>query len=154
MSVPAAKPIGIILQPTQGGAIFELRTPEDQEDAKPDSHVTVWNYHHQTCALARFRGLITEAGEKTASFIVTESQVDPTWPEHIEPMGAGNPVYLAQEGSFNPDMSRLCRDEREFAELVDLAEEHQRMTGIKPAAAAMVPELVYDPDQDLPPQPE
>ena len=147
MAIPVAKPIGIICHPTGNGAIFEFQDDRDRADATPDSPVVVWNMVHENNALARFRGFITEVSENTGAFIVTDSEISPDWPDHIDPLGAGNPVYAGQLDSYEPDMRRICLTTDEFEHLRDLAEQHEEMTGLKPTIAAMAPAPRDEPPQ-------
>ena len=98
--------------------------------------MTVWNFHQDFDALARTRGRISEVSETTASFVVTEESRDPSWPGHKDPIGEGNPVYLAEPDSFQPDIVRGAASPEEFEMLREFARQHEEQTGIKPAAAA------------------
>ena len=76
--------------------------------------MTVWNFHQDFEALARTRGRISEVGETTAAFVITEESLDPSWPGHKDPIGEGNPVYLAEPDSFQPDIVRGAASPEEF----------------------------------------
>ena len=133
---PALMPIGIIDESNDSGAIFTMARPGDRNELKPGDSVTVWNFYQDFEALARIRGQISEVSQNTASFIIIESQVDPSWPGHIDPMGAGNPVYLADPDSFQPDITRKLTSPEELEMLNEFAKQHEDATGIKPAGAA------------------
>ena len=135
---PVFMPIGIIDEATQDGGVFTFTRPQDHETLKPGDPVTVWNFHQDYEAMARVRGEITEVSRTTASYLITEYQVDPTWPTMIEPAGAGNPIYLAQRDSFNPDPSRKPSSQDEYDMLKEFAKQHQEATGIEPRGAAFI----------------
>ena len=99
-------PIGIIEEPTPAGATFRL-TPQGQNAGlEPGAHVTVWRYHSEQLAIAKYTGRITQVGDDTAAFAVLRAEVDERWPAEINPLEAGAPVYLALRGSFEPDTNR------------------------------------------------
>ena len=101
-------PIGIIEEPTPAGATFRL-TPQGQNPVlEIGAHVTVWRYHPEQLAIAKYNGCITRVGDDTAAFAVLRAEVDERWPAEINPLGAGAPVYLALRGSFEPDTSRTA----------------------------------------------
>ena len=101
-------PIGIIEEPTSLGATFRL-TPQGQNAVlSPDAHVTVWRYHPDQLAMARYTGRITQVGDDTAAFAILRVEVDERWPADINPLAPGAPVYLALRGSFEPDTSRTA----------------------------------------------
>ena len=101
-------PIGIIEEPTPAGATFRL-TPQGQNAGlEPGAHVTVWRYHPEQLAIAKYTGRITQVGDDTATFAILRAEVDERWPAEINPLGAGAPVYLALRGSFEPDISRTA----------------------------------------------
>ena len=133
---PVLMPIGIIDEPNNSGAVFTMTRPGDRNELKPGDFVTVWNFHQDFEALARVRGRISEVGQTAASFVVTESQLDPSWPDHIDPLGAGNAVYLADPDSFQPDITRGFASPEEFEMLTKFARQHEEATGIKPTGAA------------------
>ena len=72
------------------------------------AHVTVWRYHPEQLAIAKYTGRITQVGDDTATFAILRAEVDERWPAEINPLGAGAPVYLALRGSFEPDISRTA----------------------------------------------
>ena len=133
---PGIMPIGIIDESSENGAIFTLVRPGDRDTLRPGTPITVWNFHQDFEALAMIRGEISEISDTTGSFILNDSKIDPSWPHHIDPMGAGNPVYLAEPDSFQPDITRGPASPEEFDMLLDFARQHEEATGIKPAAAA------------------
>ena len=101
-------PIGIIETPTPVGATFQL-TPQGQNaELHTDAHVTVWRYHPEQLAMAKFIGRITQVGDDTATFAILRAEVDERWPAEINPLGVGAPVYLALRSSFEPDVSRTA----------------------------------------------
>ena len=99
-------PVGIIEEPTPAGATFRL-TPQGQDAGlSPDTHVTVWRYHPDQLATAKYTGRITRVGDDTATFTILRVEIDERWPAEINPLGVGAPVYLALRGSFEPDTTR------------------------------------------------
>ena len=101
-------PIGIIEEPTPAGATFRL-TPQGKNPVlEIGAHVTVWRYHPEQLAIAKYNGRITRVGDDTAAFAVLRAEVDERWPAEINPLGVGAPVYLALRGSFEPDTSRTA----------------------------------------------
>ena len=129
-------PIGIIDQPTETGATFTMTRPHERKELKPGTPVIVWDFHQDFDAMARVRGQITKVSNTTASFISLEYRIDPSWPDHIDPIGAGNGVYLAESGSFCPDTSRPPASPKEIEMLWEFAKQHGEMTGLKPHGAA------------------
>ena len=71
-----------------------------------------------------------------AAFVVTEESLHPSWPGHKDPIGEGNPVYIAEPDSFQPDIVRGAASPEDFEMLKEFARQHEEATGIKPAAAA------------------
>ena len=101
-------PIGIIEELTSAGATFRL-TPQGQNAGlRTNAHVTVWRYHPEQLAIAKYNGRITQVGDDIATFAILRAEVDERWPAEINPLGAGAPVYLALRGSFEPDTSRTA----------------------------------------------
>lgn len=99
-------PIGIIEEQTPTGATFRL-TPQGQNAGlSTDAHVTVWRYHPEQLAMAKYVGRITQIGDDTATFNVLRVEIDERWPTEINPLGPGAPVYLSIRNSFEPDTSR------------------------------------------------
>ena len=108
MTQTIVMPIGIIEEPTPAGATFRL-TPQGQNAGlSPDAHVTVWRYHPEQLAMAKYTGRITQVRDDTATFTMLRVEIDERWPADINPLGAGAPVYLALPGSFEPDTSRTA----------------------------------------------
>ena len=108
MNQTIVMPIGIIEEPTPAGATFRL-TPHGQHPRlQTDAHVTVWRYHPEQLAMAKYAGRITHVGDDTAAFAILRADVDERWPAEINPLGPGAPVYLALRGSFEPDTSRTA----------------------------------------------
>ena len=108
MTQTIVMPIGIIEEPTPAGATFRL-TPQGQNAGlSTDAHVTVWRYHPEQLAMAKYTGRITQVSDDTATFAILRVEVDERWPAEINPLGAGAPVYLALRGSFEPDTSRTA----------------------------------------------
>ena len=95
MNQTIVMPVGIIEEPTPAGATFRL-TPQGQDAGlAPDAHVTVWRYHPEQLAMAKYTGRITRVGDDTATFAILRVEIDERWPAEINPLGAGAPVYLA-----------------------------------------------------------
>ena len=108
MNQTIVMPIGIIEEPAPAGAIFRL-TPQGQEAGlSTDNQVTVWRYHPGQLAMAKYAGRITRVDDTTATFSILRAEVDERWPAEINPLEPGAPVYLAQRGSFEPDIARTA----------------------------------------------
>jgi hypothetical protein len=123
----AAFPIGIIDQPTPNGCIFSFTRPTDR-DLPHGTELVVHNQVGQE--MARFRGHLTEVSHTTGSMLITHSDISPDWPQQIDPMGAGNGVYLGVPGTYDPDIARVCETPEEFEFLIDVAQQHKEMTGL------------------------
>ncbi len=101
-------PIGIIEEQAGASATFRL-TPQGQKaELSNDTQVTVWQYHPGQLAMAKYTGGIIQVGDETATFAILRAEVDERWPAEISPLGPGAPVYLAQRGSFEPDISQTA----------------------------------------------
>ena len=110
MAKPYINPIGFIDRTTDNRTIFLLNNPEDSRGLKLDAPVTVWRYSPDQLALAKIRGVISAVGYVTATFRIVESAIDPRWPEE-EILREKTPVYLALEGTFEPDPGRMLTRE-------------------------------------------
>ena len=110
-------PVGIIEETNAAGATFRLTPQGEEAGLELDAHVTVWRYHPKQLAMARFTGRVTRVDEKEANFTILRAEVDERWPPELSPLEPGTPVYLAQRGSFEPDLNRtlvtVTRDEQE-----------------------------------------
>lgn len=131
-------PLGYIEDSLPDGAIFVLARPEDRNELQTDTSITVWNFWHETQALVKVRGTVTEVTGFRASFRTDQIDQQPGWPEHLDPIGAGNPVYRAHPGTFDPDGSRNASYD-ELQDMWERAYEHQEATGIRPAGPASLP---------------
>ena len=108
MNQTIVMPIGIIEEPAPAGATFRL-TPQGQKaKLRTDTQVTLWQYHPEQLAMAKYAGRIIQVGDETATFAILRAEVDERWPAEINPQGPGAPVYLAQRGSFEPDISQTA----------------------------------------------
>lgn len=134
IQVPAM-PLGIITESTPQGGTFIYARNSDRGLVDPDTPIVIWNEFQG--AFAKYRGLITEASENTAAFVITHSQVDPHWPDHVDPRGHSNPVYIGVPDSFLPDPTRFAQSQAEFDRLVELALQVTQDTGV-PISAAVV----------------
>ncbi len=151
MTIPIAYPVGIIEEHDGGNAIMMLMRRDDHRNIQPGAQVTVWNQHG--AATVRFRGVVTEVMENNrASFLVTHSELDPGWPERLDPMGMGMGVYLAQNDSFEANMMRVCNNQDEYLMLMEFARMHEKDTGME-SYAALAQSIMYqdDPDQKMGP---
>ena len=84
-------------------------TPQGQNAGlSVDAHITVWRYHPEQLAMAKYTGRITRVADDTATFAILRVEIDERWPADVNPLGAGAPVYLALRGSFEPDTSRTA----------------------------------------------
>ena len=112
MARPYITPLGFIERLTEDGATFTLSNPEDSLTLQSNTPVTVWRYSPEQLALAKIRGLINAVGYVTATFRTVESWIDPKWPEDDEVLRERTPVYLALEGTFEPDPSRMLTQDQ------------------------------------------
>ena len=110
MARPYIAPLGFIECLTEDGATFTLSTPKDSLILQSNTPVTVWRYSPEQLALAKIRGVISAVGYVTATFRIVESAIDPRWPEE-EILREKTPVYLALEGTFEPDPGRMLTRE-------------------------------------------
>ena len=108
MNQTLVMPIGIIEETAPTGATFRLTPQGQQAELKTDAQVTVWRYHPEQLAMAKYAGRITRIGDETATFSLLRVEVDERWPPEINPLEPGAPVYLAQRGSFEPDVTRTA----------------------------------------------
>lgn len=145
-------PIGIIDEPTSNGARFSIPPQNGRPMPKPGDPVTVYNQINPPGGpLARMAGEITETSATTGAYIMRRQEIDPTWPEEVQPFGMGNPVYLATgPGSLIPDHSRAWASPEEYALMVELAKDHERQAGIPPAAGTFrrVPQDEAEDEED------
>ena len=107
MPVQVILPIGFIKELTNEGAAFKITDPEDEHLLRKDTPVTVWGYRSEQLAVAKVRGRVTKTNGSTAEFTTVKSEVDPRWPEDVNPLSEGSPVYLAKANSFEPDTKRV-----------------------------------------------
>ena len=122
--------IGTIEQHEGRNVILTLVPNNEHPEIAPDSHVTVWNQPNAGGPAAMFQGRLTELSGATAAFVVTESDVPPDWPDRIDPLGEGNPVYAAVPGTYIPDMSRMATNS-EMKLMVQLARDHEEKTSLR-----------------------
>ena len=108
MNQTIVMPIGIIEEPAPTGATFRLTPQGEKAELGTDTQVTVWQYHPAQLAMAKYAGRITRVGDKTATFSILRAEVDERWPAEINPLGPGAPVYLAQKGSFEPEITQTA----------------------------------------------
>ena len=133
----AAYIIGAIEQHDGNNVIFVLAPPGEHGSVAPDSHVTVWNQLGTNGPLAMFQGRITEISGSAAAFTVTEARVPPAWPEEVDPLGAGNPVYLALPGTYLPDPGRTATNQ-EMKLMAQMARDHEENTLQKTQGATLI----------------
>ena len=108
---PTSTPLGFIDRPTQNGAIIILTNPEESLSLRPDTPIAVWRYSPEHLALGKLRGRITTIGYTTATFVTEETEKGPRWPDE-DLVRAAAPVFLALEGTFEPDPSRKLTQEQ------------------------------------------
>ena len=111
MAQPYINPLGFIDRPTQNGAVILLTNPEESLSLRPGTPITVWRYSPEHLALGKLRGRITAIGYTTATFVTEDTQKGPRWPDEdlVRPAA---PVFLALEGTFEPDPSRKLTQEQ------------------------------------------
>ena len=112
MPTPYIVPLGFIDQPTEDGSTFTLTNREESRTMAIGTPVTVWRYSPEQLAVAKIRGVISAVGHVTATFRIIECQTDPRWPENEQLMREKTPVYLALEGTFEPDHGRMLTQEQ------------------------------------------
>ena len=84
MNQTIVMPIGIIEESAPNGATFRL-TPQGQNAGlRTDTQVTVWRYHPEQLAMAKYAGRITQISGETATFSILRVEVDDRWP--LEPV--------------------------------------------------------------------
>ena len=136
----AFMPIGIIQESIADGATFDMLRPDDKTNLKPgDSIVICHRLPHLGHITAQLRGEITEVAETTAALKVTQADLPNNWPEHVDPKGHGNAVYLAIPGTYMPDLNRPRASAAEFLMLLQFARDHERANGTPPSADIIVP---------------
>ena len=84
------------------GATDPPRTKGRTQDRHPGDHLAL---HPEQLAMAKYAGRITQISDETATFSILRVEVDERWPSEINPLEPGAPVYLAQRGSFEPDIT-------------------------------------------------
>lgn len=131
MAIPHIMPLGFIHRRTEAGAIIMLADPLDSRDLKLETPVTLWRYSPGRLAAAKVRGTVSRVGYVTATFEIVESRIDPRWPVDQEIIRPRVPVYLAEPGSFEPDLSRMTTPDQ-AEELQRLARRHREITRGKP----------------------
>ena len=112
MTQPYINPLGFIDRPTRDGAVILLINPEDSLNLKLGTPITVWRYSPEHLALGKLRGRITAIGYTTATFTTDETKTDPRWSKDEDLLRTAAPVFLAQEGTFEPDPSRKLTQEQ------------------------------------------
>ncbi len=114
MATPYIMPLGFVDRPTDTGATFILTNPEDSLCLNTNTPITVWRYSPEHLAIGRLRGHVKAIGYTTAAFTTVEHSNDPRWPEDLPIVRPAAPVFLALEGSFEPDPERkLTPDQAE-----------------------------------------
>ena len=129
MTQPYINPLGFIDRPTRDGAVILLINPEDSLNLKLGTPITVWRYSPEHLALGKLRGRITAIGYTTATFTTDETKTDPRWSKDEDLLRTAAPVFLAQEGTFEPDPSRKLTPERTLA-LRRIAERYVELTSL------------------------
>ena len=147
MPTNAAYIIGTIEQHEGKNVIFVLAPPGEHGRVAPDSHVTVWNQVGANGPLAMFQGRITEISGNTGAFTVTQKTVPQAWPEKVDPLGEGNPVYLAVPGTYLPDPGRTATHQ-EMKLMAQLARDHEENTSLKTQGAGLAAFALPDPLPD------
>ena len=74
-------PIGIIEGPAPAGAVFRLTPQGQRAGLKTDTQVTIWRYHPEQLAMAKYAGRITQVSDETATFSILRAEVDERWPQ-------------------------------------------------------------------------
>ncbi len=105
-------PLGFIDRINDDGATILLTNPDDSLALRVGTPITVWRYSPEHLALGKLRGRISEIGFTTATFVTDEIQKDPRWPVDEELLLTAAPLFLALEGTFEPDPIRKITPER------------------------------------------
>ena len=79
-------PIGIIEEPAPAGATFRLTPQGQRAGLRNGTQVTIWRYHPEQLAMAKYAGRITQISGKTATFSILRAEVDERWPSEINPL--------------------------------------------------------------------
>ena len=105
-------PLGFAIRvETAEDAVMLLTDPRESKTLKPGTPVTIWRYSAGHLALGKSRGTITEVGYATAKFVISETETDARWPDDQDVILPRIPVFLALEGTFEPDPSRTLTEE-------------------------------------------
>ena len=107
MATPYINPLGFVDKLTDEGATFILTNAEDSSDMNRNTPLTVWRFSPENLAMAKIRGVISAVGYTTATLSITDSHMDPRWPDGHGILHPGIPVYLALPDSYEPDPSRM-----------------------------------------------
>ena len=145
---PYINPLGFIDQRTPKGVRFLFTNPDDSRTLKVGTPVTISQPSNDGLALARIRGEIVAIGYLTATFTITETLLDESWPQSEETARDKAPVYLAKENSFEPDPSRMLTVEQ-VERLRDLSRQY---TDILRNAPSNDESAASPPKNDLPKQ--
>ena len=137
-------PMGIITESDGDNGQFIYARESDYGCIDPDIPVVIWNIAING-ASSKLLGVITEAGETSASFMITNKEMSPSWPEGVDPKGVGNPVYAGLEQhpdeppNYTPDYSWGWATPEEYERLVELAYLVEKDTGVLVARGAFIP---------------
>ena len=127
MTTPYILPLGFVYRKTEAGTVILLTNPGEPNNLRADTPVTVWTYSPEHLALGKVRGLITAVGFTTATFSPVEISLDARWPQDQDVLRPNAPVFLAQEGSFEPDLSRMLTPEQAEA-IQNVAKRYREIT--------------------------
>ena len=126
----AIMPIGLIEESNDNGGIMTLTRPNLSHTLTCETPILIANEYQGASAF--MSGFITEISGTTASFHITSVKIDPNWPAHLDPKGAGMGVYLEDgRGQFMPSMT-MWASPGEVEMLIEFATKHQEETGIDP----------------------
>ena len=95
-------PIGIIKKSTGAGTTIRLIPPHPSAD-KLQPQMNIRTRDSETGAHAKATVGVVEIQGNMARFDILELETEPEWPEGMDPLAAGQPVYLALPDSFEPD---------------------------------------------------
>lgn len=147
MTTHAIMPIGIVSEWDDQHGSFIIASPSQYGMVEPDTPIVIWAESQEL--YAKYRGIVTESSERSASFVITHQEIDPDWPDDVNPRGHNSPVYVGLPDSFIPNPARPRATQQELAHLTELATRIQRDTGVDPAGASLVAILPED-DPDSP----
>lgn len=112
MARPYIMPIGFVDSIVNEGVVILLTNPEESTDIRKGTPVTIRVFNQGTLSSSRMRGEINSVGYVSATVTITETRLGRRWPQGLEILRRGTPVYLGIPGTFEPDESRMLTQEQ------------------------------------------